>query len=141
MKKSILLLFVGLTCIGWQSSGGWSPGVLSAVPMSYLTERATTSDTLSAAEAGKTLSVDCTSSCTFVLPTAMQGLSYSFVSETNEVFYVDTGVTTDTIRYLTMSAGDKIGNPGTTADSIEFISTQSGYWSIKEMKGTWTDSN
>jgi hypothetical protein len=141
MRNVLILLAICLACIGWKSNGGWDSGPIYSRAM-Y--ERGITSDTLTANESGKVVSFDCSggsTACTIILPTAAPGLSYSFISEAAEVFYIDTGVTTDTIRYLTMSAGDKLQSPGTTADSIELISTQAGYWNVRAMKGVWVDGN
>lgn len=138
MRRVLFVLLACLACIGWSNGGGWDSGPAYIVS---LYERATTSDTITANESGKIVSVDCTSPCTFTLPAASPGLSISFISEAAETFYIDPATTTDTIRYATMSAGDKLASPGAIADSVEIVSTQAGYWNIANMKGTWTDGN
>lgn len=136
--KKLLLILACLLCIGWKSSGGWDSG---PVYSRYFTERAVTSDTITANESGKSVSVDCTTRCQFTLPTAEPGLSFTFVSEVAEVFDIDVATTADTIRYLSMSAGDKLTSPGAVSDSVELFSTQANYWNVKNMKGTWVDGN
>jgi hypothetical protein len=143
MKKYILVILC-LFCIGWTYDGGWDSGTSRFRAIVYPVERATTNDTITAADVGRTFSIDCEDGkeCTFILPEAYPGMSFTFIQEaTAETIYIDTGVTTDTIRYLTMSAGDKLKNSGTTGDSIELISTQRNYWNIKNIYGSWTDAN
>lgn len=145
IKKMLILIILCLCCIGWRNDGGWGGGTVYQRATSAYVERATTNDTISIAESGKTFSINCSGHdyCTMTLPPAVAGANYGFIAEaTSETIYIDTGITTDTIRYQTMSAGDKVGiNPSATGDSIELISTQNGYWNIRGMKGTWQDSN
>lgn len=107
----------------------------------YPYERAVTGDTLTAAETGKTVSTACTTACTFILPVAAVGMEYSFASEDNvAAFSVDPNGT-DTIKWLTLSAGDKVTSPGNTGDSITLFSTLANVWTVKAMQGSFTDGN
>lgn len=108
----------------------------------YNTEKALTNDTLTAIESGKTIvSAYTLDGVTYTLPTAAAGLQYTVIAGNNKTIYVDTGLTTDTIRYLTLDAGDKLSSPSSpaTGDSVTVISVESGYWDIKNMGGTWQD--
>ncbi|MEA2036147.1 MAG: hypothetical protein U9O94_01460 [Nanoarchaeota archaeon] len=108
-------------------------------------EAATTSDTLTASESGKTLSVDCSTPCEFELPAAVAGMSFSFISDNNDATFSVDPNGTDTIKWSNgaapLAAGDKLTSPGATEDSITLFSTASGYWSVKEITGTFTDGN
>jgi hypothetical protein len=98
----------------------------------------TTDETLVVADSGKIFV--CNEACTKILPTAAENLIYSFVAGAGVEINVDTGVTTDTIMYLTMSAGDKLTSTGATADSVTLLG-DTGKWYVVNMKGTWTDGN
>lgn len=137
MRNFLVLLVICLACVGWKSNGGWDSG---PVYTRSFYERATTSDTITANESGKAISISCVG-CVFTLPTAQPGLTYTFVAETANTFSVDPASTADTIRYLSLSAGDKVTSEGNTADSVELISTQANFWNVKAMKGTFTDGN
>lgn len=138
MRNVLILLVLCFISIGWKSGGGWDTG---PVFTRYLSERATTSDTIVAGESGKTISVDCTTRCQFTLPTAAPGMVYTFISEPAEVFDIDVATTFDTIRYLTMSGGDRLTSPGAVADSIELFSTQANYWNVRSISGVWVDGD
>lgn len=144
MKKYFLLCVICFLFIGWTYDGGWDFGTSRFRSIVYPVERATTSDTITASDVGRTISVDCVDGniCTFTLPEAYPGMSYTFIQEaTNETIYVKPATTFDTIRYLELSGGDRLTNVGTTGDSIEIISTQRNYWNVKNINGVWTDGN
>ena len=107
-------------------------------------EKATTSDTLTAAETGKTVVVSSSTPATFTLPTAAVGASFRFISNTNKVFYVDPQ-STDTIVWSVssqpMAAGDKLESPGATGDSVELFCAESGTWNVAAMRGNFVDGN
>jgi hypothetical protein len=97
-----------------------------------------TTDTLTAIESGRVNVVTTTSTKT--LPTAATGLQYQFVDGTGCTITIDTGVTTDTIEYLALDAGDTIDSPGATGDSVTLIGDGTNHkWYVVNMKGTWTD--
>jgi hypothetical protein len=115
--------------------------------MKYAYEVATTSDTLTAAESGKTISVAATNAggnyVTLTLPTAAVGMQFTAIADTKTTIYLDPAVA-DTIRYgsAVFAAGDKIGNSSAaTGDSITLFCPVANYWSVKSLVGTWADSN
>lgn len=121
--------------------------VASDAGIIYPYEVATTSDTLTAAESGKTISVTTAQAggefVTFTLPTAAVGMEYSFIADTKTTVNIDPQ-STDTIRYgsAVFAAGDKIANTSiATGDSITLFSPVANYWSVKAINGTWADSN
>lgn len=125
-------------------------------------EKATTSDTLTAAESGKIFIVEPVAGApaTFILPTAALGsitestLQYTFVKGTssgtwtsgNQIFYVDPQ-STDKIIFLnsgvpnTFANGDKIQSSGITGDSLTLIAGPDSTWYAVNVRGTWTDAN
>ena len=120
-------------------------------------ELATTSDTLTAIESGKTFVMESAvgSPSTMTLPDADVGLEFTFTqgsvagsaARENSFFYIDPQ-DTDFIIFVnseatsTMAAGDKIYNSnGYTADSIRLICAQDLYWYATDVRGTWTDGN
>lgn len=117
-------------------------------------EAATTNDTITAAESGKTFVVSPVSGSpvTFTLPTAVAGLSFQFIA--------GTGHATTTLRYFeldpqstdylivansgatsTYAAGDKTKSGGITGDSIMIYCATAGTWIALDTRGTWTDGN
>ena len=142
MRKIIFLLLICFAVIGWRNDGNWDQGSYYTRSISFPAERAATSDTLNAGERGKTISVDCTSQCEFDLPAASVGTSFTFVSEAAEVFFIDP-VDTDTIQWdvagTAFSPGDKLESPGATNDLISVISTRTGYWTVQNVSGSWTN--
>lgn len=105
----------------------------------YSDETGETTDTLTAAQTGYTLLYYTSDTVNVTLPTAAAGLEYTIVDGYGTTINIDTGLTTDTIKYLNLDAGDKIASPGATSDSVTVFSPAAGYWYIKSMKGTWTD--
>jgi len=142
MRKKILLIILCFACVGWISNGGWDSGTYYARSINYPTERAITSDTLTAGERGKTFSVDCTSVCEFELPVATPGTSFTFISEAAEVFFVDPA-DGDTIHWSVAGThfvdGEKMESPGATNDTLTVISTETNYWSVSNISGSWTN--
>ncbi len=119
---------------------GTSIEELLALDIYAKTEIGVTDDTLTVAESG-TIYV-CTANCTKTLPAATDGVEYTFVAGAGATISVDPGVTTDTIMYLTLSAGDKITSTGATADSLTLLGDGTNKkWYVVNMKGTWTDGN
>jgi hypothetical protein len=101
------------------------------------TEVATTNDTLTTAESGKVIVA--TSNAVFTLPSAANGLRYSFVDGGGVTISVDPAVA-DSIVYLTLDAGDKVTSPGSSADSITLVGDgTNSKWYVEAINGTWTD--
>lgn len=125
-----------------------SDGVItfrSDAGINYPYEAATTSDTLTASESGKTISVACQTPCEFELPAAEAGMNFTFVSTDNAaVFSVDPNGT-DTLYLgvgaVPLDAGDKATSPGATGDTLKVFSTADGYWSVPIELGTFTDGS
>ena len=106
-------------------------------------EAAITSDTLTAKESGKTISMACTTPCEIELPAAKAGMEFTFVSiGSTAVFSVDPNGT-DTIYLgvgaVPLDAGDKATSPGATGDVLKILSTADGYWSVPIEIGSFTD--
>jgi len=82
--------------------------------------------------------------CPSIPPNAAVGMEFTFVSDTNKLLKVDPNGS-DTIKYATgsvpLAAGDKLSSPGATADSLTLFCATANTWSVKAMKGTWTDDN
>lgn len=104
-----------------------------------LYEVVATDDTLTAADTGK--SCIASAAATFTLPAAAVGLEYTIIDGSGATVYVDPASTADTIKYLTLSAGDKLTSPGATGDSVTLICGAANTWYISGMKGSWTDGN
>lgn len=111
----------------------------------YPYQYVTTSDTLVAAETGRTYLFQGTYNSEFELPACSAstlGAKFSFVSGTDKKIAVDPNGT-DTIRYsvssIPLDGGDKMLSPGATADSVTLFCGASGYWYVKDINGSWTD--
>lgn len=109
----------------------------------YSYEAATTSDTLTLAETGKILTVDCATVCEFELPEATVGMSFTFISiGDSSVFSVDPDGA-DTIIWdvsdIPLAAGEKVSSPGNTADSIELFSAAANVWAVRNINGAFTN--
>lgn len=118
----------------------------------YPYEVATTSDTLTATESGKTIIYRPASTrSTFTLPTAQDGLWFRFVAATgsshvNKELVIDPA-STDTLvgcvvsgATSTFAAGDSIISAGTTGDSLTLVG-MNGYWYCTDRISTWVDNN
>lgn len=149
-----------VTCNGIPDSSGNCP--LAIDDSGYVTynggvytkyEAATTNDTITAAESGKTFIVTpaATLPVTFILPTASSGLSFTFASATgnatlNRYFELDPQSTDTFVGGLnnsattTFAAGDRLRSPGTTGDSVSITAIGTS-WYVTGMRGTFTDAN
>lgn len=106
-------------------------------------EVATAGDTLVTADSGKVIVYKPTTlntAATFNLPGATEGLVYTFVQSSIGRITVNPQ-NSDTIRYLTLDAGDSIVGPAATSDSVRLICYATGYWAIRDRVGTWTDGS
>lgn len=161
MKKlllSLLLLvictpsFAGVTAtFGDQNSSGLyrvaadTDGVVtfqSNTGILWPYEAATTSDTLTAYETGKTIVA--TAAATFTLPTAAPGMQFTVIAGTNKVIALDPA-SGDRFYYGAngfWSNGDRIWNTSsTTGDSVTIFSTTANRWDVRGIVGTWADAN
>ena len=123
---------------GYVSSDGSTIVVAPGYPVVVAT-----TDTITIANSGETLIVTPVSASggKFTLPAATVGQVYKFVdgkSGNANTFSVDP-YSTETIRYLTLDAGDKLTSTGATGDSLELRCGATGVWYVTEMKGSWTD--
>jgi hypothetical protein len=114
-----------------------------------LVETATTSDTLTAAESGKTIAIDATTGWVeMTLPDAAAGLTYRIVAVNGGsagTIYVDPQ-DTDYIRgcvgandHSAFAAGDSIYSAHTTGDSVTLLATCDSVWNCVQRTGTWSD--
>lgn len=104
-----------------------------------------TTDTIAVTDSGRTFTVSPTATAGILtLPPANPGMEFTFIANTNVVFDVNP-YGSETILWAPssqpMSAGDQIGCPCVTGDSLQLFSTAAGTWSVKEMRGAWTDDN
>lgn len=104
-------------------------------------ENKTTNDTLTVAESGRTFTYSGAAESEFELPAAVVGLSYRFVINTTSSKIVLDPNGTDTIKLLTLSAGDSLISPGAVGDSIELFCSIANEWSVPNINGTWVDHN
>ena len=103
-------------------------------------EAATTSDTLTAAESGKTIvSSAPTQAPTFTLPAAAVGMEFTFVAATAVSIILDPNGT-DIFKYASLSAGDRIYNSSAAAgDTIRVFCATANQWAVTPIVGTWAD--
>ncbi len=106
-------------------------------------EAATTSDTLTAAESGKTFVVTpaAGSPPTYTLPVAAVGMEFTFVTTNTVSVYLDPNGT-DIFKYASLSAGDRIYNSSAAAgDTIRVFCATANQWAVTPIAGTWADAN
>lgn len=113
---------------------------------------ANTPNTLIAAESGKTLSDTGGASgptasgfgSKHTLPRAAVGMEFTFTVASKSFITVDTVDASDTIEYSIsgtgLDAGDSIKSAGQAGDAVTLFCTVANKWSIKDMKGVWTDN-
>lgn len=104
-----------------------------------LNELFTTNDTLTAVESGGKFAVDAAStSVSITLPAAAAGLNYEITGADTTAFYVVPN-STDTIKLLTLAAGDSVSSSGAVGDSIKLFATTTGTWYASVDGGTFVD--
>lgn len=116
-------------------------------------EAATTSDTITAQETGKTFIINpANAGVTFTLPDADVGLFFTFTQSVGSAsgtkkFTIDPQ-STDTIRgavngtsATTFAAGDSLKSPGATGDSVTIFCAEDTIWDVVDMRGTFVDNN
>jgi len=80
----------------------------------------------------------------YTLPRATVGLTYTLTVGSLSTATLDTLDTSDTFMYSIsgtgLDMGDSIKSTGQAGDSVTVVCAKAGTWSIKSMKGTWTDN-
>jgi len=116
-------------------------------------EAATTTDTLTASESGRTYIVSPTNTMTFTLPTAAVGMYFKFMAavgagDGDKKIRIDPtsadnfrGVINNTQTIQTFSAGDALISEGATGDMVEIFCSVAGKWDVIDIRGSWTDDN
>jgi len=118
-------------------------------------EAATTNDTVTAAESGKTFLIDpgVTYPLTMTLPVAAAGLEYTFIS-TNGMggtgtagrVYLDPNILDAFVGCVnsgataTFAVGDSLYSPSATGDSVTIVGA-STKWYCTQRTGTWVDGD
>lgn len=99
-----------------------------------------TIDTITSADNGKIFIYRGTAATDFTLPDcSTDEWEVKFVAATGQTITVDTGSTLDTIKYLTLDAGDALDSASATGDSVTLRCFADGLIVPMQMKGTWTD--
>ena len=75
----------------------------------------------------------------FTLPTAAANLKYIIAAGATNAITVDPASTADTIKYLTLDAGDKIASNSATGDSVTLLGAASTWYVIDTGSSAWTD--
>ena len=104
-------------------------------------EAVITSDTLTAKESGKTISMACTTPCEIELPAAKAGMNFAFVEVLGTATFSVDPNGTDQLYLDSLSAGDKAVSPGAIGNVLEIFSAADGYWAIKNEIGAFSDGN
>jgi len=102
-------------------------------------ENASTNDTITAAESGKTFLV--TSGGTpaiFTLPDAADGLVFHFIDGIGNSFMVSPD-STDTMQYGSLLVGDKLISPGGQGDALTVIATDGSVWFVNDYGLTYAN--
>lgn len=118
-----------------------------------LVEAATTNDTVTAAESGKTFFVSTITQAHFTLPTATAGLTYTFTttnghgtSGLGRIYLIPSSADTfvgcvSSSTTTTFAAGDSLYSPEATGDSVTITAPAAGSWVCEDRIGTWVDGN
>lgn len=158
----LLVAFLFITSIAFASVGmqenGVDNGVATTINLVGLTntndgstwtigektEKATAADTLVTADSGNTIVyVPSTknTAAVFTLPGATTGLKFHLVQGCIGGINVNPQ-NLDVIRFLTLAAGEQLNSPATaTGDSVTLICEATGYWSVSQMRGNWTNGS
>ena len=115
----------------------------------YAYEATATSDTLTAADSGKTFILDpLVDDVTFTLPDADVGLNFIFNASDGSGKFILEPQSTDYFRGVvnsaagnTFSTGDSVISPGNTGDSISIFCGEDLYWNVLYKIGTFVDNN
>lgn len=152
MKKLLLsfIFLLGLSSLswaGWDFPNGWDSGAIRPPSIVYPGIVATTNQTLTIGQSGNFIIFNnstgiAANGTQFTLPTAVVGLMYTVIADTNKWFYL-TPQSADTINFSTMTAGQRIANSASAAigDSISVVCMTAGKWSIVDRIGTWAQLN
>ena len=105
-----------------------------------LTELATTNDTVTAAESGKTFIATTGGGYAhikFALPAADEGLNYHFIQQGTGTLIELEPQSTETLLYSTAGAGDRLIGPATIGASVHIWASDDTTWFV-ETNGTFT---
>jgi len=97
--------------------------------------------TVTAAKTGITYVLKYDTYVSLTLPTAADGLTYTFV----EAAQAPAGnaalsiipQSADHIRYTTIATGETLVSAGATGNSLKLVGDADGYWTVTEVNGTW----
>lgn len=119
---------------------GADAAIIKARVLSDIEVISATTETVTAADSGKTYISTATQTTTFTLPDCdSTDMQVGFVSNGGHKITIDTYATTETIKYLTLDAGDTIDSASATGDSVQLRCYAADTWIPVEMKGTWAD--
>lgn len=117
-------------------------------------ETVTTNDTVTVLDSGRRYFANIsTGELVFTLPTANDGLSYTFTSingngESSQGKIILNPQSTDTFvgcvngtATTTFAAGDDLDSPEATGDSVTIVATSSNQWVCTDRIGTWADGD
>lgn len=114
----------------------------STFAVGLATDKKTAGATLTTADSGDVIvyvpTAPVNTAGTFNLPGAVVNMRYSFTMGTIGAITVNPQ-NSDTIRYLTMAAGEAITAPSATGDSVTLICDTTGYWTVANMFGSWSN--
>ena len=100
-----------------------------------------TSETVTAADSPtRYIATNTAAGTTFTLPAAVADLEYIFSDGgTNNTITIDTASTADTIKYLTLDAGDTLDSAGATGDSVHLVGGSATWYVVDTGSSAWTD--
>ncbi len=109
-------------------------------------ENKTTSDTLTLAECGRTITYSGPVTSVFTLPTADVGCWFKFVATTDDSAFAVNPNGSEQIHWsengtLFLTAGDQILSGSATQDSIEVFCSVDQEWAVAEINGTFSDND
>jgi hypothetical protein len=104
-----------------------------------LNETVATSDTITAAESGKVFFMYGATNIVMTLPAADEGLTYSFVNGDTTTYEINPNGT-ETLMYLTLSAGDAMRSGATVGDAVTVYASDDSVWLIRANEA-FTDVN
>ena len=123
-----------VSSVAIDNSDDWTNEVLTAT-----NETATAADTFT-----RYICTATSATTTVTLPAAVAG--YEFIicdGGTNfdgtQGMYVDPASTADTIKYLTLDAGDKLYSAKATGDSVHLVSGTNTWYVVDTGSNAWTD--
>ena len=100
-----------------------------------------TSETVTAADSPtRYIATNTAAGTTFTLPAAVADLEYIFSDGgTNNTITIDTASTADTIKYLTLDAGDTLDSAAGTGDSVHLVGGAATWYVVDTGSSAWSD--